>query len=408
MRLKSTAALFLVLATSATLAAEWVQVYVRDVPVERLTANLERELIPTPKDVGILINLARVHAMAFARKRDSVPSAVRNGLKPGPERAPWLGYGAPAHALPEVRTGNDPKALAAARVQLDKAIARYREALAVDSQHLVARLGLGWCLIQAGDRPGAVAALRDVVARAWPLDQKPAHPPFAGFRLLTEEAAHYLVPLLDPVQDGAEIEDLKRKVGELERHGRMITPIAIPLEDGLAATDVEDRSRAVAFDADGSGLPKRWTWIRPNAAWLVFDRYNERRITSGLQLFGSVTFWLFWENGYGALRSLDDNGDGSLAGRELEGLALWHDRNSNGVSERGEVRPVAAWGITSLSCAYRHDPGHPDEIAFSPQGVMFANGTVRPTFDLILRQQLALQSPKGPTTGLVAPITNNH
>ena len=384
MRLK-TFGLLLALCASATLAAEWVQVYVRDVPVERLTANLERELAATPKDVGILVNLARVHAMAFAQKRDSVPSAVRNGLKPSPERAPWLGNGAPAHALPEVRTSNDPKTLAAARVQLDKAIARYREVLAIDSGNLVARLGLGWCLIQAGDRPGAVAALRDVVARAWPLDQKPAYPPFAGFRLLTEEAAHHLVPLLDPAQDGAEIEDLKRKTKELERLGRMITPIAIPLEDNLAAADIEDVGASLAFDADGSGLPKRWTWIRPNAAWLVFDRFDERRITSGLQLFGSVTFWLFWENGYDALRSLDDNGDGAIAGRELGGLSLWHDRNANGVSERGEVKPVAAWGIVSLSTAYEHDPQHPDEIAFSPRGVTFANGTVRPTFDLILR-----------------------
>jgi hypothetical protein len=390
MRLKTVGLVLVALSASATLAAEWVQVYVRDVPVERLTANLERELIATPKDVGILVNLARVHAMAFARKRDSVPSAVQNGLKPSPERAPWLGYGAPAHALPEVRASNDPRALAAARAQLEKAIARYREALAIDSQHLVARLGLGWCLIQAGDRPGAVAALRDVVARAWPLDEKSGFPGpnsvvFIGYRYITEEAARYLVPLLEPVKDGDEIADLRKKASELDQKPRAITPIAIPLEDGLAAADIENHSSGVAFDADGSGLPKRWTWIRPNAAWLVFDRHGEGRITSGLQLFGSVTFWLFWENGYDALRSLDDDGNGAVAGRELDGLALWHDQNSNGVSERGEVRPVAAWDITSLSCAYRHDPQHPDEIAFSPRGVMFANEKVRPTFDLILR-----------------------
>lgn len=206
-----------------------------------------------------------------------------------------------------------------------------------------------------------------------------------GERTLFEEAARYLIPLLDPVTDRDEIADLRKGVKDAEGQGRVITPIAIPLEDGLAAADIEDHHRQVAFDADGSGLPKRWTWIRPDAAWLVFDRFDERRITSGLQLFGSVTFWLFWQNGYDALRSLDDNGDGSIAGRELEGLSLWQDRNSNGVSERDEVRPVTAWGIASLSCAYEHDPHHPDEIAFSPNGVTFQNGAVRPTFDLILR-----------------------
>jgi hypothetical protein len=117
----------------------------------------------------------------------------------------------------------------------------------------------------------------------------------------------------------------------------------------------------------------------------VFDRHREGRVTSGLQLFGSVTFWLFWENGYDALRSLDDNGDGAIAGLELDGLSLWRDRNSNGVSERGEVRPASEAGVVSLSTAYVHDPRHADEIAWSPKGVTLANGAVRPTFDLILR-----------------------
>jgi len=359
------------------------------VPVERVTANLERELVQKPKDVKTLINLARVHAMAFAQKGEEVPSAAPMGIgTPKWESAPYLGPGAPGHMQPQVRSTNDPKAQAGARVHLDKAIARYREALAIDPGNVVAMMGLGWTLAQAGDRPGAVAALRDVVARAWPGDQKGGFGPdvvFMGYRYLTEEAARYLIPLLDPVKDRDEINDLKKKASTLERQPRAVTPIAIPLEDDLTAADIEDHRRIVAFDADGSGFQKRWTWIRPNAAWLVFDRFNERRITSGLQLFGSVTFWLFWENGYDALRSLDDNGDGAIAGRELDGLALWHDRNSNGVSEHGEVKPVTAWGIASLSCSYEHDPGHSDEIAFSPKGVTFQNGTVRPTFDLILR-----------------------
>ena len=140
----------------------------------------------------------------------------------------------------------------------------------------------------------------------------------------------------------------------------------------------------MAFDLDGSALPQRWTSIRPTAAWLVFDKHGRGSITSGLQLFGSVTFWLFWRQGYDALRSLDDNDDEQIADTELKGLALWHDRNVDGRSDPGEVRPVGDWGIVSLSCEYQHDTGHPDEIAMSPRGVTFGDGTTRPTFDLIL------------------------
>ena len=109
-----------------------------------------------------------------------------------------------------------------------------------------------------------------------------------------------------------------------------------------------------------------------------------RTITSGLQLFGNVTFWLFWENGYDALRALDDNGDRRMTGAELSGMSLWHDRNSDGRSDRDEVRPVGEWGIVALSCGYEYDPRHPNEIAFSRRGVTFANGATRPTFDLVL------------------------
>ena len=115
------------------------------------------------------------------------------------------------------------------------------------------------------------------------------------------------------------------------------------------------------------------------------DPLGEGRITSGLQLFGNVTFWAFWQNGYHALRALDDDGDGELLGAELRGLSLWHDRDLDGVSDRGEVRPVTAWGITGLSTRYEFDSTHPLEIPWSRAGVRFADGTVRPTWDVVLR-----------------------
>ncbi len=123
-----------------------------------------------------------------------------------------------------------------------------------------------------------------------------------------------------------------------------------------------------------------------DAAWLVNDHRATGRITSGLQLFGNVTFWAFWQNGYHALRALDDDGDGEVRGRELRGLALWHDRNSNGLSDRGEVRTVTEWGIAALSTAYYFDETHPHEIPWSRTGVRFTDGSVRPSFDLVLRR----------------------
>jgi hypothetical protein len=361
-------------------AARFVAVEVRNVPVERVTANLERLLAADPKDASLCVNLARVHAMAFASARDTIPTAP-DGLYP------WLGFGVPEYRQFTVRGTDDPKASVARRRHLEQAIKRYREALAIAPDHLIAKLGLGWALVQAGERDAAVPVLREVIAAAWPLDRRANAPktPMHGQPYLTEEAIGYLLPLLDPVRDRAEMATLKGRVDDLAARPRWITPIAVPLGDGVTAGAIAADDASVLFDADGSGIPKRWTWIRANAAWLVFDRHGTGEVRSALQLFGSVTFWLFWPTGYEALRALDDDGDGEIRGAELDGFALWHDRNGNGASERGEVRPVCDWGIVSISSEYERDDAHRDEIAWSPRGVTFGDGTTRPTFDLILR-----------------------
>ena len=84
------------------------------------------------------------------------------------------------------------------------------------------------------------------------------------------------------------------------------------------------------------------------------------------------------------MRSLDDNGDGKLTGRELSGLAIWHDRNTNGVADPGEVRPVTSWGIVALSCARILSEDDPTTAAWSPGGVTFADGRTRATCDVRL------------------------
>lgn len=362
----------------------FLQVDVQNVPVDRVLANIERQLAEKPRDVELLVNLARVHAMAYASKSPTVPVVGDPPAKSPSTTRLWLGYGVPEHRQFEVGRAEDAQAEAIARDHLKRAIQRYREALAIAPRHNVATIGLGWALAEAGDRPGAIAALREVIDRSWPIDEKGA-PVMHGHRSLTEEAAAYLVPLLGPDRDTAEIAVLRQRARTLSRQVRPITPIAVPLESNLSALDIVDERANVLFDADGSGIARRWTWIRPNAAWLVFDRFDRGRVTSALQFFGSVTFWLFWDNGYRALRALDDNGDAEISGRELAGLSLWHDRNSNGVSERGEIRPVGEWRIAALSCLYEYDSAHPDEIAYSPRGVTLRDGSTRPTFDVLLR-----------------------
>ena len=344
-----------------------------NVPVDRVAVNLERMIGDKPQDLSLRLNLARAHAMAFAQKLSVIPVAKRSGL-------PFFGYGF-GYRMFQALPPKDQAAAAAAEAQLKAAIAAYRELLKLDPNHSVGNLGLGWCLSLAGDREGAKAALRKTIAIEWPIEKGRQ----STWGSMVLEAWAHLHPLLDPVADAPEIRTMAEHQAVISKQGRMITPIAVPLRARVDAYDMADDNASVLFDADGSGIAKRWTWITNDAAWLVFDRNSTQKVTSALQWFGSVTFWLFWHNGYDALRALDDDGDGRIRGAELNGFALWHDRNRDGVSDKGEVRPVASHGIVALSTRYEHDAHHPDEIAWSRDGVTFATGEVRPTYDLILR-----------------------
>lgn len=347
------------------------------VPIDRLVKNLEEAVAKKPNDAQLLYNLARVHAMAYAQKADT--AQVMRGK---PEQGAWFGF-TPAYIPFKVQKTDDPKKLAEAWAHLEKAIATYARVLKIDPDHLAAKLGHAWAVEQAGKKEEAIRAYRRLIDQAWEQDGKRQRLPLGG-HTITGEAAGYLVALLDPKEDAREIEALEEKMARLKSLPRPITPIVVALRDGVGVHSLEDRAARVRFDADGTG-EQEWTWITPDAGWLVFDPAGTGRITSALQLFGSASFWLFWETGYDALAALDDDADGLLRGPELKGLAIWRDRNRNGISEPGEVRPLEHWGIVGLSCRYQRDAGHPDHMAFAAKGVLLRDGSTRPSYDLILR-----------------------
>jgi hypothetical protein len=347
------------------------------VPVDRLTANLSEEVKKNPKNAKALLNLARAHAMAYALRSSELPVSKK---KPD---VVWFGHEPPIVPFNKVVKSDDREKLKAAREHLDRAIKLYEEAIKLEPDDLRAQLGHAWLLSQADQKSAASAELRKVIEKAWVKEKDLKSAEFGG-HTLTGEAAGYLIPLLDPKTDREEIATLTERADKLRKLPRPVTPIAVPLRDGLTARDIEARTAAVAFDADGTGLRKKWTWVTSDAAWLVHDPGRSGKITSGLHLFGSVTFWMFWETGYDALAALDDNRDGQLTGRELEELALWHDANGNGISEPGEVRPLADHAIVAVSCRSERDATHPDRIAHSKSGVTYKDGKSRPTFDLVL------------------------
>jgi hypothetical protein len=159
-----------------------------------------------------------------------------------------------------------------------------------------------------------------------------------------------------------------------------ISPIVLSLRSGTTLSDLLAPEVRVNFDLDGTGRAQSYSWLRSDTALLTWDPQHTGNITSGRQLFGNVTWWMFWENGYQALAALDDDHDGWLRGPELAGLALWFDRNQNGVCDPGEVVPIEQTGVEALAVRATAWDG---ESPMNATGVKLENGRILPTWDWV-------------------------
>ncbi len=376
---------------SASPGAIYMRPDIEDVPVARLVANLEKELAADPKNPDIHLRLARLYAVAYSANTTELPVAVLAGTVQKPRQEVWFGH--EPDLIPKMV---DPGATRseASKGFLARSVGHYRKVVELDPSGLVGRIGYAWTLEQSGNTSDAMAEYRRVVEQAWTKEEK-AKFAAPGERFFTEEAARHLIPLLDPKRDAAEIATLRARAERLGRVPRAVTPIAIPLSDTASPKTIVDLDAHVPFDADGTGLRKAWTWISPEAAWLVYDASTSGRITSALQLFGDVTFWNVWGNGYEPLRALDDDGDGELRGRELRYLALWRDVNRDAVSDPGEVRPLSEFGIVALTCRGAKGDGILT-AAVAERGVRYSDGRTRPTYDVILRRSISVSAPALP------------
>jgi hypothetical protein len=394
------------------IAADALAIFVRyeteKVPLQRLFINSRQKLARNTNDFETTYQLARLHAMAYSGVATQLNVATNDGKivfnPPGLDNGIPGGRLAPTNA---VRRRVEVEHVTNAILLYERSMQLLRRATnAAERQWLVLPLQLGysWCLDQAGRTNDALQSYRKTLKIAWKKEvegtfefkqwlddswQQIKHGSFPSRRrghigpgvCFTEETIGYMLKLLDPVKDADEIAELTGMRQDLAKMGRAITPILVPLKNDAPFKDLVNPDANVEFDLDGSGLPRRWGWLTPNAAWLVFAGSSTGQLTSGLQMFGNVTFWIFWLNGYDALLSLDENGDGILEGPELDGIALWHDANSNGKSESGEVRLITEYGVKGLNCDWEL---HPDGFPWHRKGITFIDGGSRPTYDWIV------------------------
>lgn len=368
---------------------------VYDAPIDRALANVAAMEGLEPLQRELL--LARLNLLAYARNDApftyrleddqlvEAGSVLCSEARPGrygpPETPDTFGPNdrcaafnfqlGPRIEVPDV-AGDIESGAAADRLQA--ALGHYTRALEIDGANLRARLGLAYVLDRMGRESAARRELRRIIKQGLPrLDGEQSE--WEDHAVLTETAAH-LSHLADLRSDRARVALLRARL-EASRPVVYVTPVVVPLTEGAFDTMIDHGSN-VAFDFAGTGDARAQGWLTADAAWLVWDPEWRGDVRSGFDMIGARTWSVFWNDGFEALRALDDNRDGDLTGAELGGLALWRDENSNGVSDRGEVLPANVHGIVALSV--RGQATRPGLLT-APNGVRFDNGRTRPLYD---------------------------
>lgn len=379
------------------------------VPADRLIKNISAYLEDNPDDAEAHFLLARVHYIAFVHRSTTIKANKEGSDKELPSivdpRQQW--------ADKDAEKIDEDKAVAHARA----AIASFKQAIALDEDNALYHLGLAGIYEQAAPLakmiepnpavppppPGVEAPqfepesdrfINNALAEnltAYHLDRDEAlkkDSVFLPFYPVAYEAGKAVLRLVEAhdlkLTDDKVAQQIKDDLAAIDEKPKAITPIVLRIE-GDSPTSLDDliaRDKTVRFDLDADGVAERRPWVNPDTAILVWDPEHTGKITSGKQLFGNMTFFMLFSDGYRALDTLDDDRDGRLEGDELAGLALWHDRNTNGVSDPGEVTPIRDTPVRSIATTPTGKVNglHPMNDA----GVTLDDGSTRPTWDWVI------------------------
>jgi hypothetical protein len=310
-----------------------------EVPIARLLRNVETAIEADPEAAELHYLKGRLHSLAFALDTKTVE--VYDSAKPRFQFLPWETL--------QVRRRMPDRALTPGELDhLRRSLQHYHRATTLDKKNALYRLGLAWMLEQAAPHAARLGSLpwrtderltaSDVNAQALALyreayglqkDSDLASPGAirgVADAFVSKEAAEGILRLakegVRPLVTAPESADLLNTVAKLKDHFTAITPIVFPLESHTPFARMIDPAARSRFDLAGDGRGQEWPWVTSSTAFLAWDPERTGQIRSGRQLFGSATFWMFFDDGYAVLASLDDDGDGWLTGKELDGIAV--------------------------------------------------------------------------------------
>lgn len=129
------------------------------------------------------------------------------------------------------------------------------------------------------------------------------------------------------------------------------SPLILDLDgDGVETIGL---SNGVYFDHDNNGFAEKTGWAGQDDGLLVIDKNHNGIVDNGSELFGDNSS-AGATNGFAALSQYDSNHDGMISAKDSQfaDLKVWRDRNSNGITDAGELMSLYQAGIKSIATGY--------------------------------------------------------
>ncbi|MCZ6160686.1 hypothetical protein O6B98_09415, partial [Campylobacter ureolyticus] len=145
-------------------------------------------------------------------------------------------------------------------------------------------------------------------------------------------------------------------------------PLVLDLNKDNKISITSSKDSNVYFNHTNDGVNIKTSWIGKEDGILVIDKNGNGIIDNGNELFGNFTTKNNGDmanNGFEALKDYDTNGDLIIDYRDdkFSELRVWQDLNSDGISNKGELKTLNELGIKSLNLKYKDNKQIKDSIA---------------------------------------------